>query len=235
MKRLLRSPLAHLGLFALVVASDQLTKWWAVASMGVIERGNGLTYPLGPVRVAGDWLWWFLAYNPGAAFSLAPQKILPFLDPTVFYALLTLIASAGLVALYRRLGPARISARLGSAAILGGAIGNLIDRLRIDHVVDFISVGIPGFSWRWPTFNIADSAICVGVALILLADWLDHALFDIAPPDSAAPAEAAPSEATPNAEDAGTVPQDDDTAACAAEPPGATEAPDSAASKEIRP
>jgi signal peptidase II len=155
---------AGAGLFVSVLLADQITKFFALRHLG-----DGVF--LGQIhsdharKIAGDFLWFFVAYNPGAAFSMSPQTILPFLPPTVFYALLTAVAGGFLVRLWFR--DRSIPVRTGATMVLAGALGNLLDRFRLAHVVDFISVGVPGIAWRWPTFNVADSAISVGVCLLL--------------------------------------------------------------------
>jgi signal peptidase II len=160
----LTRPSASAGVLLCVLALDQLTKMLALNLLGD-------TVFMGHLRsdharkVVGDFLWLFVAYNPGSAFSMAPQSLVPFLPPTVFFSLLTAVAGIFLVRFWLR-HPEPI-VRLGSALVLAGALGNLTDRLRITYVVDFISVGVPGVVWRWPTFNVADSAICVGVGLLL--------------------------------------------------------------------
>jgi len=161
---LLARPYLSASLLATVLVLDQATKLLALnilgdsVFMGHIRSDHAR-------RIAGDFVWLFVAYNPGAAFSMTPQTLLPFLPPTVFYILLTSVAGWFLVRLWIRKRDPIV--RTGAALVLSGALGNLIDRLRITHVVDFISVGVPGVTWRWPTFNIADSAICMGVCLLL--------------------------------------------------------------------
>ena len=158
-----------LGLFVALVALDQLTKIAAVNSMGDSLR-DGILVSDHARRIVGDWVWFFIAYNPGSAFSLAPQKLVPFLSPTVFFSILTFVALGFLIAYGRRHQETLL--RVGAACIAAGAMGNLIDRWRLGHVVDFVSVGMPGVLWRWPTFNVADSAICVGVGILLCGEWL---------------------------------------------------------------
>jgi signal peptidase II len=171
----LTRPFTSAGVVLSVLALDQITKLLALNLLG-----DSLF--LGHVRsdharkVVGDFLWLFVAYNPGSAFSLAPQSLLPFLPPTVFFALLTAVAAIFLVRFWLRHPEPFV--RIGSALVLAGALGNLTDRLRITYVVDFISVGVPGALWRWPTFNVADSAICVGVGLLL---WGERRLQPPAP------------------------------------------------------
>ncbi len=133
---------------AAVVLVDQVTKIWAVAELSD-----------GPVKLIGDTLQLRLTRNPGGAFSLL----------TGFTPLLALLAAAMVVVIVRttRNTDDRLVA-YGLGLVLGGALGNLVDRVVRDpgflsgHVVDFIRVGF------WPTFNLADSAITVGVILIVL-------------------------------------------------------------------
>jgi signal peptidase II len=139
---------------AAALAADLVTKIVAVAALQHRE----------PVRLAGGGLYLVLYRNSGAAFSLA----------TGMTWLLTLVAAAVVVAivrLARRLRSAGWAVGLG--LILGGATGNLGDRLfrapgpLRGHVVDFLSLFAPDGS-VWPVFNLADSAICVGAVLLML-------------------------------------------------------------------
>lgn len=103
-----------------------------------------------------------LAYNPGAAFSFLAdaggwQRH--------FFTVLALAVSIGIIIMIRRhLAERRFCLQL--TLILGGAVGNLIDRVIYGHVIDFIQVYYQ--NWYYPAFNIADSAICIGVGLMLL-------------------------------------------------------------------
>ena len=94
--------------------------------------------------------------NPGAAFGLFANQRLVFIVAGIL-----VIAAACLM--YRRLMSEKAIIRWGVALLLGGAVGNLIDRLRIGGVIDFLDFRI------WPVFNIADIGICVGVALLMYA------------------------------------------------------------------
>jgi signal peptidase II len=149
--------LKWLWLSAVLVALDQLSKLW-------IERG----LELGEMRTVLPVFNIVRAHNPGAAFS--------FLAAASGWQrwLFTLIAagvSLLLIAWMRRLPSTARLLPAGLALILGGAIGNLIDRLRYGHVIDFLD-----FHWggaHFWVFNIADSGITVGAALLLLDGWLD--------------------------------------------------------------
>lgn len=109
------------------------------------------------------WLNMTLHHNQGAAFS--------FLSDAGgwqrwFFAVLAVAVSATLVVWLRQLNQQQRWLALGLSLVLGGAIGNLVDRLRLGYVVDFISVHYD--TWYFPTFNIADAAISVGAALIVI-------------------------------------------------------------------
>ena len=108
-------------------------------------------------------------YNYGAAFS--------FLGDASgwqrwFFIILALVVMAILVAWLYRLPSDNTRARVALVLILGGAAGNVIDRLLYGYVIDFIDVFYG--SWHWPTFNIADSAISVGAFLLLVDAFLEH-------------------------------------------------------------
>ena len=94
--------------------------------------------------------------NPGAAFGL-------FEEQQWLFILVAVLLVAGVAVLFRQLLQQPPIMRLGAALLVGGALGNLIDRIRLGKVVDFLDFRI------WPIFTVADIAICVGVGLILLA------------------------------------------------------------------
>ena len=109
-----------------------------------------------------------LVFNKGAAFSFlagAGGWQTPLL---VAFALIAAVVVSVLLA--RSPGRGLFSA--GLALILGGAVGNVIDRLRFGHVVDFVDLHAAG--WHWPAFNVADSAITVGAALLILDGFRHH-------------------------------------------------------------
>ena len=141
------------GLIALaVVVLDQISKYWAEQALEFAR----------PVEVF-SWFNLVLAYNQGAAFS--------FLGDAGgwqrwFFIVVGLLAVAIIGGWLRKLEPRDYWQGLGLGLILGGAVGNLIDRARFGHVVDFIDWHYAG--WHWPTFNIADSAITAGVVILLL-------------------------------------------------------------------
>lgn len=136
---------------AAIVAADQLTKWLVLGRFAPGER----------LEVTGFFNL-VLAYNKGAAFSFlagAGGWQTPLL---VAFALVAAI----IVTVLLLRSPGRVLFSAGLALILGGALGNVIDRLRFGHVVDFLDLHAGG--WHWPAFNIADSAITIGAALLIL-------------------------------------------------------------------
>lgn len=159
----------HALLFIVVLVADQITKYWARARFSL---PNGEPDYTRHIAVLGDWLHLRLVYNYGAAFGMRPQDILPFLHPILFYAIFSAVAMGLLGLYYWRLGPGEKTARLGLLLILAGAVGNLVDRLWMYRVTDFLDAGIPGFYPRWPVFNVADSSVFIGVLLLLVPPFL---------------------------------------------------------------
>jgi signal peptidase II len=145
--------LIWLALSALVIVLDQLTKYFAIE----------LLEPYKAQAVIPGFLNWTLAYNAGAAFSFLHdaggwQRWL--------FTVLAIAVSAVLVIWLRRTDRGEWRTALPLALVIGGALGNLIDRLRVGHVTDFIEVYYQ--QWSWPAFNVADSAISVGAVLLIL-------------------------------------------------------------------
>lgn len=144
--------LRWLWLSGLIILVDQLTKWGA-------ERLLDLHVPV-PVMPSFNLT---LVYNTGAAFS--------FLSDAGgwqrwFFSLLALAVSVFLLFWLKRLPRSETWTALGLSMVLGGALGNLIDRLLYGHVIDFIQWYYKSF--YWPTFNIADSAITVGASVLVV-------------------------------------------------------------------
>ncbi|WP_372844449.1 signal peptidase II [Psychrobacter sp.] len=138
----------------IVIIFDQWTKWLAETNLTFLE----------PVPVIEPFLNWTLAYNYGAAFSFLAdaggwQKW--------FFAGLALLMSLFLIGYLIKAPRQAKLLSLGLALVLGGAVGNLIDRLLHGHVIDFIHVHYADV-WHYPIFNIADIGICIGVAMIVI-------------------------------------------------------------------
>lgn len=137
----------------LVVLVDQLTKFWALEAFSPYQIKE--IFPV---------LNFTLAFNKGAAFS--------FLNSeghwqNTFFIVIALVISTGLLIWFARIKEKALCERASISLILGGAIGNLIDRLHYGYVIDFIQCHIKDY--YWPVFNIADSAICVGALLLLIS------------------------------------------------------------------
>lgn len=144
---------------ALIIVADRLTKSLVAAH---IAMGDAITVVPGFLRIT-HWL------NEGAAFSLFADSASPNAVRWGLIAFSAIAAAAVLVALIR-LGSRISLATVALALVLGGALGNLHDRVRYGSVVDFIEVHI--FGYHWPDFNVADSCIVVGACLLLLDSML---------------------------------------------------------------
>lgn len=145
---------------AAVILLDQLTKLWIEGTFALYESVRVLPI-LDITRV----------HNTGAAFSFLAgasgwQRW--------FFIALAVLVSAGIIVWLARLRePAQRWLALGFAFILGGAIGNVIDRIRLGHVIDFVHVHWARIGFDFPAFNVADAAITVGAGLALLDALLE--------------------------------------------------------------
>ncbi len=153
----------------LVFVADQLTKQWVLQVYPTWHGGDG---DYSRVLIPG---FFSLVYvnNTGGAFGILPSG-------TGLLALAALIAAGAIVVYtFRARSPMPALLSVALALPLGGSVGNLLDRVRLHYVVDFLGVHVgPHY---WPIFNVADSAICVGVALLAVYFWRQPA-GDKAPP-----------------------------------------------------
>ena len=145
--------LLFLGLAVLVVVLDQTTKRLAEDRL---ERSGIRSVP---IPIVGDYLRFTYVENRGAAFGLLQ-------DQTAFFVFVGILVVGVIAASYRYLPRSGFRLHLALGLQLGGALGNLIDRIRQGYVVDFVDFGYRT-NW-WPVFNVADSAIVIGVALLAL-------------------------------------------------------------------
>jgi signal peptidase II len=144
----------YLWISAAVVALDQATKWVVDRFMGLHETREVID---GLVRFT-------YVRNRGAAFGVLSDADLPYQH--FIFAAVSLLALFAIAVYAWRLPTASRVPRLALALIIGGAVGNLIDRLRLGYVVDFVDV-----YWsthHWPAFNVADSCISIGVCLLVI-------------------------------------------------------------------
>lgn len=153
MKKVAKDYWSILTIAAVIVALDQWTKW--------LVRSN---IPAGESWLPDSLLWlspyarivhW---YNRGAAFGMFQQG-------SMVFTVLAFVVIGAIIYYYPQVSHVDWPLRLAMSMQLGGAIGNLIDRLTIGHVTDFISIG------TFPVFNIADSSISVGCVVLLLGVW----------------------------------------------------------------
>lgn len=143
--------LKWLNLSALIIVLDQLTKWLMSSWLDLYETVAVVPY----FNLT-------LAHNYGAAFSFLAsaggwQRW--------FFTILAIVVSIVLTVWMKRLKANAKLEAISLALILGGAIGNVIDRVAHGYVIDFLDVYVG--SYHWPAFNIADSAICVGAVLLI--------------------------------------------------------------------
>ena len=144
------SMLRYLAIATTTLLLDQLSKWSALSNLQL-----GVPEPVLP------FLNWLLLFNPGAAFSFLAQSSG---WQRWFFTILGILASIYIIYLLRKsLNDKLLCVSL--SLILGGAVGNVLDRIMSGAVVDFIDLHYA--LWHWPAFNIADSAICIGAAFII--------------------------------------------------------------------
>src|SRR5213594_4499807 len=143
------------GIAVLVFALDRITKLWIEENIPLYEGR----------QVVGDYVRIVHAENTGAAFGLLPER-------TTLLSILSVLAVLAIVYYYRQIASSSwlVTATLGMQ--LGGAAGNLVDRVRQGFVVDFIDVGVGDV--RFWAFNVADSSIVVGIILVTAALWYEE-------------------------------------------------------------
>jgi signal peptidase II len=141
-----------------VVVLDQLAKGWITANL---DPGESIT-------VLGDWLRFVHGQNSGILFGLLPQS-------APIFAIVSL-GVTGLIVVYHRKAGRGILVTIALGLLLGGAIGNLLDRLNHGYVVDFVDMGIG--TWRFYTYNLADACITTSIVMLLvmavipsIAEW----------------------------------------------------------------
>lgn len=150
--------MGYLILTLAVVLLDQLSKWWIIGSMRLFESREVIPGFFNIVYVT----------NTGAAFSILADVDSPWRH--YFFLGVAAVAVIGLTIAYFAMRRESRWYGLAFGSIAGGAIGNLIDRVRHGAVVDFLDVYIG--EYHWPAFNVADSAICIGAVAFL---WISIA------------------------------------------------------------
>lgn len=142
---------------AIVLALDILTKAWVVRNLPLYSQ----------TPILGDFFRLTYTHNPGAAFGIDIGE-----HSRVFFLGLSVVALGVLGAIYRSTPGGDRLRVLALSLVAGGALGNILDRVRFEQgVVDFLDFGI-GTS-RFPVFNVADTAVTIGAGLLLLSFWLE--------------------------------------------------------------
>src|SRR3989454_724045 len=145
-----------IGACALAVfVADRITKTWVAENIPLNQ----------PREVIGDYVRIVHAENTGAAFGLLPER-------TTLLSVLSVLAVVAIVYYYRQIASSSwlVTATLGMQ--LGGAAGNLVDRVRQGYVIDFVDVGVGDI--RFWAFNVADSSIVVGIAIVTFVLWREE-------------------------------------------------------------
>jgi signal peptidase II len=141
--------LVFVAIAGLVLLLDQTSKAILVANLAPGEV----------VHLLGDYVRLVFSQNSGALFGL-------FRDNAVVFGIVSL-GVVGLIVLYHARSGRSLYLSVGLGLLLGGALGNMTDRLRLGYVVDFVDIGIGDF--RWYTFNVADAAISVAIVMLIAA------------------------------------------------------------------
>ena len=139
--------LVFIGLALTVLVLDQLTKAWLTSTLSPGEV----------MSVIGDYVRLVFSQNSGALFGL-------FRDNAVLFGIVSIFV-IGLIVVYQRQVGSSLYLSIALGLLLGGALGNVTDRLRLGYVVDFVDIGIGDL--RWYTFNVADAAISISILLLI--------------------------------------------------------------------
>lgn len=157
-----QSPWRLIATAASVLVLDQISKTWIVANIPPDTYHVGYTTP--PYTVIPDFFYIVHIGNPGAAWGI-------FAGYGFWLALLGIFAVAAICIFHRSFELHRPILQYAFGLLIGGILGNVIDRFRFGHVVDFLDFHFG--SYRYPSFNVADSGICVGVAIYFIVGLFD--------------------------------------------------------------
>jgi signal peptidase II len=146
--------LATLAIVFVVVGFDRLTKLWIT---GALDHGEAIHVVPGFFSIVH-------VRNPGAAFGLLAGAGSPWRE--IALVSVSTAAVLGFAWMLHRMPRHAVAERAATAAVIGGALGNLYDRVKYGEVVDFVDVYVG--AWHWPAFNVADSAITIGIAVLIL-------------------------------------------------------------------
>jgi len=149
-----RREVVLIGIALLVIVLDQVSKHY-------VELNLHIGVPWNPIESLSRYVSFTYITNKGAAFGMFPTL-------STFFTVIPIVVVIVILIYYRRLSNRQWMMNIGLGLQLGGALGNLIDRIRVGYVVDFIDFKV------WPVFNIADSSIVVGVAILALSILRDE-------------------------------------------------------------
>lgn len=141
----------YYAIAAVVIAADQFTKWLVLQNMEIGER----------IPVIEPYLGWLSHRNRGAAWGMLEGQMW-------LFAIITIAVIVGILYYFHKHAKGQPLFQLSLMVILGGAIGNFIDRMLRGEVVDFVDVLIPVINYDFPIFNIADAALTIGVILMII-------------------------------------------------------------------
>lgn len=150
----MREKIPYLLVSALILAADQATKYWATASLK----------PRGWIEVVPGFFRFSYATNRGVAFSLFADSQM---NVRWIFGAISTLAAVFVITYLLRAEAAQWLLSASLSLLAAGIVGNLIDRLRLGEVIDFLDFHL-GEKYYWPTFNVADAAICVGAVLLAL-------------------------------------------------------------------
>lgn len=142
-------------LAGILIVIDQITKWIVVKNMELYEQ----------ITIIKDFFYLTSHRNKGAAWGILEGKM-------IFFYIITVIVIIGVIYYMQKYGKDSKLLAISLSFILGGAIGNFIDRIFRGEVVDFLDFII--FNYDYPIFNVADSSLVVGVILVLIGTFLDE-------------------------------------------------------------
>lgn len=166
----------------LSAAADLATKWWAKAMFSGVDKNKPRH-----MTVIANHFDFIYTLNPGGAWSFL--RGLPENLRRPFFLFVSSAAIVFIISVYRRLHPEQWAMRWGLPLALGGAVGNLVDRIRYGSVIDFIDVYMTykGQEKHWPTFNVADIAIVIGVLLMALDTFVGRRVKSHSTPETSPP------------------------------------------------
>lgn len=145
----------HIAILLGIIILDQLSKWWVSMTLQLHES----------ISIIPHFLSITYTKNKGAAWSILEGKM-------IFFYAVTLLFIGFCFYFYRKTKKTDFLGKIAIILMLSGALGNFIDRLYFQYVRDFIQVFI--FNYDFPVFNIADSSLCIGVALLLISTFIEE-------------------------------------------------------------